>query len=127
MPFVRISLPQELTDAQVAAVSDAVHAALVDKFNVPPDDRFQLVTRHTGEELICTPEYLGIRHGPRVAFIQATVSEGRTVETKKALFMAIASSVEQAGGIPPADVIIHLVEVMKENWSFGNGIAQYAV
>lgn len=126
MPFVRISLSQTISDDQLAAVSDAVHASMVEKFNVPAADRFQVVTRHPQAELVCTPEYLGIRHGSRLAFIQITANEGRTVEMKKDLFLAIASSVAQAGAIPIADVIIHLVEVRKENWSFGNGLAQYA-
>ena len=126
MPFVRISLPADTSDAQLAAVSDAVHTSMVEAFNVPATDRFQVVTRHPPQELVCAPEYLGIAHSARVAFIQITANEGRTTEMKKALFARLAESVAQAGAIKPADVIIHLVEVKKENWSFGNGIAQYA-
>jgi phenylpyruvate tautomerase PptA (4-oxalocrotonate tautomerase family) len=126
MPLVRISLSHDVSDDQLSAISDAVHAALVQKFNVPAADRFQVVTRHPAAELICTPEYLGIKHGARIAFVQITANEGRTVEMKKDLYGAIASSIAEVGGIAAADVIINLVEVKKENWSFGNGIAQYA-
>jgi 4-oxalocrotonate tautomerase len=126
MPFVRISLSEDVSDAQLAGVSEAVHTALVEAFKVPAADRFQVVTRHPKGELICSPEYLGIQHGPRVAFVQITANEGRTLEMKKALYMAIATSVGRAATLPPADVIINLVEVNKENWSFGNGLAQYA-
>jgi len=75
---------------------------------------------------VCAPEYLDIVHGPKVVFIQITCNEGRTLEMKRALFARLASSIEAAAGVPRADVIINLVEVKKENWSFGNGIAQYA-
>jgi 4-oxalocrotonate tautomerase len=127
MPLVRISLRGELTDSQLGAVSDAVHDAMVQTFNVPAKDRFQVLTCHPPQELVCTPEYLDIAHGARVAFIQITCNEGRTLEMKKALFARLAASIEATGAVAAADVIVNLVEVKKENWSFGNGIAQYAV
>jgi len=127
MPFIRILLPQDVSDDHLSAISDSVHTALVQKFNVPAADRFQVVTRHPAAELVCTPEYLGIKHSARIAFVQITANEGRTVEMKKDLFAAIASSIAEVGGIAAADVIINLVEVKKENWSFGNGLAQYAI
>jgi 4-oxalocrotonate tautomerase len=126
MPFVRISLPQDISDDELIAVSSAVHTSMVQTFNVPNDDRFQVVTRHPPAELVCAREYLGIKHSPRIAFVQITCNEGRTVEMKKALFAELASSIHQAAAIAPADVIVSLVEVRKENWSFGNGVAQYA-
>jgi phenylpyruvate tautomerase PptA (4-oxalocrotonate tautomerase family) len=127
MPFVRVFVPQNLTDAQIEGISEAIHQSLVDEFKVPVADRFQAITRHSPEQLVCTPEYLGVKHGSQVAFIQVTDNEGRTVEMKKALFAAIASAIDKTGAIAAADVIITLLEVKKENWSFGNGIAQYAL
>jgi 4-oxalocrotonate tautomerase len=126
MPFVRISLRGDMTDKQLSDIADAVHDSMVQTFNVPAKDRFQVVTRHSPLELVCAPEYLDIAHGARVAFIQITCNQGRTVEMKKALFAMLASSVAAAGDMAAADVIVNLVEVAKENWSFGNGIAQYA-
>ena len=127
MPFVRISLPQQLADAQLGSISDAVHEAMVRTFNVPAKDRFQVLTRHAPHELVCTDEYLDIAHGPRVAFVQITCNEGRSVNMKKALYAQLAASIEAGGAIKAADVIVSLVEVKKENWSFGNGLAQYAL
>ena len=126
MPFVRVSLPHDLDERQVAAIGDAVHESMVQTFNVPPKDRFQVLTRHAPHELVCTDEYLDIAHGPRVAFVQITCNEGRSVNMKKALYAQLAASIEAGGAIKAADVIVSLVEVAKENWSFGNGVAQYA-
>jgi len=126
MPLVRISVPQHLDDKQLKHISDATHAAMVSTFNVPADDRFQALTRHAGAELVCTPQYLEIPHTGAVVFIQITCNEGRTVDMKKALFAKLASSIAGGGAVLPSDVIVSLVEVKKENWSFGNGIAQYA-
>ena len=58
--------------------------------------------------------------------IQITLNEGRTLEAKRALYQEIAGRLHTALGIRAEDVLINLVEVKKENWSFGNGIAQYA-
>lgn len=126
MPLVRISLPQTTPSAEIVAVSSAVHRALVETFNVPELDRFQIVHRHSPEELVCTPEYLGVNHlGPTV-FVQITCAPGRTLEMKKALYARIASDISLASKFSAADVIINLVESSRENWSFGAGIAQYS-
>jgi 4-oxalocrotonate tautomerase len=127
MPLVRAYLPTQLTVTQVQHLSNAIHEALVTTFNVPEADRFQVLTQLTPQALICSTEYLGIKHSDKVAFIQITCNEGRTVDMKKALYAHIANGIAQGLVIKAADVIISLVEVKKENWSFGDGIAQYAM
>jgi 4-oxalocrotonate tautomerase len=126
MPFVRISVTHNVSDHHLQHVAESTHRALVATFNVPEADRFQVLTRHAPGEFICTPEYLGIAHGASVTFIQITCNEGRTLDMKKALFGALSHSIAEGGAIKAADVIVSLVEVKKENWSFGNGLAQYA-
>lgn len=124
MPFVRISLPAG-TGRDGAALSDAVHQSLVETFNVPADDRFQVVEELAPGALVCTPSYLGIRH-ERPAFVQIVCSTGRSVAQKQALFRRMAELASAHAQWRPEDLVIHLVEVQKENWSFGNGLAQYA-
>jgi phenylpyruvate tautomerase PptA (4-oxalocrotonate tautomerase family) len=126
MPLVRIDTTQRLDARRRRAMGDAVHRALIDAIQVPPDDRFQVIVGHADVELHVTPAYLGIEHAPDVVLVQVTISIGRTVEQKKALFRKIADGVAEAGQVRPEDVIVNLVEVAKENWSFGNGEAQYA-
>jgi 4-oxalocrotonate tautomerase family enzyme len=58
--------------------------------------------------------------------IQITMNTGRTTEMKKALYKRIAELLNEELGIRKEDVLVNLVEVAKENWSFGNGEAQYA-
>jgi len=127
MPFVRISIPNDLVANDVAHISNAVHDAMVKTFNVPPADRFQVIDRQAPDELVCASEYLGIHHTGPVVMIQITCNEGRTLEMKKNLYESIALKISAGAAINAADVIINLVEVNKENWSFGNGVAQYAV
>lgn len=127
MPLVRISLPQHTTSPDVAAISTAVHNALVATFNVPEPDRFQAIHRHSQEELVCSPEFLGIKHSEHVVFVQISCSPGRSLDMKKALYAKIAFDVAHSSRFKVEDVIINLLETNRENWSFGLGVAQYAI
>lgn len=126
MPLVRISLIEGKSAEFRRKVGDVVHQAMVETINCPPQDRFQLITEHPKDNFLCAPEYLGIVHTDDLIVIQITLNEGRTVELKKALYLAIAEGLNKAVSIRIQDVFISLVEVKKENWSFGNGVAQYA-
>jgi 4-oxalocrotonate tautomerase len=126
MPLVRISLRQGQTSEFKREVGDAVHQALVETANVPPLDRFQIITEHDADGLIFDPEYLGIARTDGILIIQITLNQGRTVEIKKALFARIADLLHGRLGVRKEDVFVSLVEVARENWSFGNGEAQYA-
>jgi 4-oxalocrotonate tautomerase len=126
MPLVRIALRRGTTTAFRRALSDSVHRAMVETIKIPEQDRFQIITEHDEESLIYDPSYLGISRSDGVVLIQITLSAGRTLEVRKALFARIAELLREAPGISSEDVFINLVEVAKENWSFGNGVAQYA-
>jgi 4-oxalocrotonate tautomerase len=127
MPLVHVSLPHATLSADVHAVSTAVHNALVATFNVPEPDRFQAIHRHSQEELVCTPEFLGVKHSSHVVFVQISCSPGRSLDMKKALYAKIAADIAQTSSFKFEDVIINLLETQRENWSFGLGIAQYAL
>lgn len=126
MPLVRISLLEGKPAEYRKKIGDVVHQAMVDTINCPAEDRFQLITEHTRENFLYAPEYLGIPHTDDLIVIQITLNEGRTVELKKALYQAIAEGLLKTVSVSMQDVFINLVEVKKENWSFGKGIAQYA-
>lgn len=127
MPLVRISHVAGKTPAEVQALSQGVHQAMVETFNVPADDYFQVVTEHAAQAgLIGPASFLGIEHTPDLVFIQITCAEGRSLEQKKALYARIAELVSANAGVRKEDVVINLVEVKRENWSFGNGVAAYA-
>jgi phenylpyruvate tautomerase PptA (4-oxalocrotonate tautomerase family) len=126
MPLVRISVLKGKSRDYRRKVGNAVHQALVETIGVPEKDRFQVITDHWPDEFVYDPEYLGIRRSEDLVIIQATISSGRTLEMKRALFRRIAEKLGDAVGLRPEDVWINLVEVAKENWSFGNGLASYA-
>jgi 4-oxalocrotonate tautomerase len=126
MPLTRISLRKGKSPQYRKAILDNVYEAMRETFNVPEDDRFMVVTQHDADEFLYGAHYLGIDRSDDLVIIQLTVSNTRTVEQKKALFARIAARLAENPGIRPQDVFINLVEVVKENWSFGHGEAQYA-
>lgn len=125
MPLVRIDLSAGKSEAYRKSVGDVVYEAMLATMNVPVNDRFQIITEHPPAGLMIDPGYLGIARSPDCLIIQVTLSEGRTVDQKKAFYKAIADGLHDRLQIRREDVFISLVEVRKEDWSFGNGEAQY--
>jgi phenylpyruvate tautomerase PptA (4-oxalocrotonate tautomerase family) len=126
MPLVRISLVAGKPESYKRKISDAVHRALVETISIPAQDRFHIITEHANADFIYDPEYLNIHRTNDLVIIQITMSAGRTLELRKSLFKRMADLLHEEAGIRREDVFINLVETAKENWSFGNGIAQYA-
>jgi 4-oxalocrotonate tautomerase len=127
MPLVRIDHAAGKPAAFRAALSQGVHDAMQATFNVPPDDRFQILSEHApGAEIVRPASYIGIEYSDELTIIQITCNDTRSLDQKKALFAAIADNLAANPGLRREDVLVSLVEVKKENWSFGNGVAQYA-
>ncbi|WP_282296515.1 tautomerase family protein [Stenotrophomonas sp. PS02289] len=125
MPVVRIDLIKRDDPTLGRRIGEVVYAAMRETINVPDRDNFQLITEHDAAHFVFDNSYLSIERSDEMVFIHLTISEGRSVELKKALFQAIAEGVHEKTGLRKEDVFIYLVEVKKENWSFGNGVAQY--
>lgn len=125
MPLARIDRPAGKPPEYVRSVADVVYDAMVATLNAPKDDRFQVISEHTPNTLIIDPTYLGIQRSADALVIQLILNEGRTVEVKKSFYKAVVDGLQERIGLRREDVFITLVEVKKENWSFGNGIAQY--
>jgi 4-oxalocrotonate tautomerase len=126
MPLVRIDVANGIYGGRLASIGDAVYEAMRTTIDVPENDRFQIVAEHAPESLSINRTYLGIERTDGCILIQITLSEGRTVEQKRSFYKAIVDGLHQRLNVRPQDVFINLVEVKKENWSFGNGEAQYA-
>jgi phenylpyruvate tautomerase PptA (4-oxalocrotonate tautomerase family) len=125
MPFVRITLAEGLSAERLEALGAGVHRALVTVANAPADDRFQVIEEVPARSLVFTPSYLGIEHQGPVVVVQVFMNVGRTTEVKKALYAALADAVCVAAPVRREDVIVNLVEVPRENWSFGGGVMSY--
>ena len=125
MPLTRISLRGGKPAAYTQAIMDGIYAAMRETFEVPEDDRFMIVSEHEADQFVYGEHYLGIDRSPDLVIIQLTISNTRSIAQKKALYARIVDRLEENPGIRREDVFINLVEVAKENWSFGRGEAQY--
>jgi phenylpyruvate tautomerase PptA (4-oxalocrotonate tautomerase family) len=126
MPLARIDLVRGKPAEYRRTIGDVVYEAMVETLKAPKDDRFQLISEYAPENHIADENYLGIKRTADTVFIQLTLNAGRSVEQKKAFYKAVADGLHARLGLRREDVFINLVEVVKENWSFGNGEAQYA-
>ena len=127
MPLVRIDISADSSPDTLLLISDVIYDAMTTLAGVPVSDKFQIVTRHTPDELIYPAQgYLGIHYSRDIVFIQITWNAGRTVGVKIAFFDAVAEGIHLRTGRRKEDVWISLVDVNREDWSFGNGEMQYA-
>jgi 4-oxalocrotonate tautomerase len=126
MPLLHISMRAGKPEAYRQAIFDGLYRAMRETFDVPEDDQFMAITEHDPANFRYGASYLGVARSDDLVFIQITANNTRSVEQKKALYRRIAELLGDNPGIRPEDVFVSLVEVAKENWSLGNGIAQYA-
>jgi phenylpyruvate tautomerase PptA (4-oxalocrotonate tautomerase family) len=127
MPLVRIDVPQGKSAEYRRTISDVVCDTMINVLNVPKDNRFHVIAEHASTNLLIDPTYLGIHRSENAIIIQITLNEGRaTLELKKVYYKALVDGLHERLGLRRDDVVINLVEVKKENWSMGNGEAQYA-
>jgi 4-oxalocrotonate tautomerase len=125
MPLVRISLREGKSEQYRRALADGVHQAMIEAIDAPAQDRFQIITEHSPNDLIYDPSYLGIDRSDDIVVVQITLSAGRKPPQKAKLYRRIVELLAKNPGVRPQDVMINLVETAWENWSFGNGEAQY--
>lgn len=126
MPFVRIDLPVDTSASHRRAIGDAVQNALHAALDVPLEERFQVIAAHGPDGLVLDPRYLGIERSQAAIIVQVTLNRGRDAARKQAFFRAAVEALQREAGVRPSDVVISLVEVGREDWSFGDGQAQLA-
>jgi 4-oxalocrotonate tautomerase len=125
MPLVRIDLRAGKPPAYRRAIADSIHQALVETIGIPEGDRFQIIAEHPDDGMIVDPGYMGIQRSGDIVVVQVTLSAGRKPAQKRAFYAQAAKLLAHNPGLRPADLMISLVETTWENWSFGDGEAQY--
>jgi len=125
MPLLHISLRAGKPEGYRQAIFDSLYRAMRETLNVPEDDQFMTITEHDAANFRYGNAY-GVVRSADVVYIQITVFNTRTLEQKKALFRRIAELLGESPGIRPEDVFVNVLEAVKENWSVGHGLAQFA-
>lgn len=125
MPLVRIDIPDHLDVGLESRIGDLVYVAMLECLKVPADDKFQILSRHSAEQIVKPQSYLGIEYTDELIVIQITLNEGRKTDVKKSFYAKVADLLSGELNLRRENLLISLVEVNKENWSFGNGEMQY--
>jgi 4-oxalocrotonate tautomerase len=126
MPLVRISIPEGRDKDFATAVGEGIHDAMVATIDIPADDHFQVITEHDKSLLVADPHYLGINRSDGAILVQITLRRGRSDDKKRALYRTIVENLQARAGLRKEDVLVTLTENEPIDWSFGNGVAQYA-
>jgi 4-oxalocrotonate tautomerase len=125
MPLARVSLRRGKPASYRKAILEGLYQAMRETFNVPEGDRFMILTEHDEDDFVYDPNYLGIQRSDDLVYIQLTISNTRPTAQKQQLYRRIVAKLTASPGLRPEDIFINLVETLPENWSFGNGEAQY--
>jgi len=126
MPLLNISMRAGKSDGYRQAIFDGLYEAMRDTFNVPEDDQFMTISEYSEANFRYGASYLGVARSDDLLFIQISAMNSRTADQKKALYARIADLLAKDPGVRPEDVFVNILEGVKENWSLGNGLAQYA-
>jgi hypothetical protein len=124
MPLLRFDLVEGRTDAELKALLDAAHDAMVKAFGVPERDRYQIVHEHKASRMIVEDTGLDIPRTDKVVLLQMT-TRPRGRDKKEAFYRLLCEALESRCGIAASDVMISCVENTDEDWSFGHGRAQF--
>ncbi|WP_268800966.1 tautomerase family protein [Pseudomonas huanghezhanensis] len=124
MPLIRIDIVEGRSDDQIKTLLDTVHRAVVEAFEVPEGDRYQIVNEHRPSRLIVEDTGLGIPRTQDVVVISIT-SRPRTEASKTRFYQLLAQSLKEHCGIEPTDLMVSIVVNSDADWSFGHGRAQF--
>lgn len=124
MPLLKFDVIKGRTEAEISALLDAAHEAMVEAFAVPESDRYQSLTQHNPGELILRDTGQGYTRSDR-AVLLTVISRPRTKAQKQAFYSLLARRLKDACGLSPDDLMVSLVENSDEDWSFGRGRAEF--
>jgi hypothetical protein len=124
MPLLYVDLIEGRTPADIRAILDALHDAVVTAFEVPPRDRYQVVRTHPRHEMVALDTGLGIERTDALVVVHV-VSRRRAPDMKKRFFELAAANLEARAGLDAGDLIVSITENGDDDWSFGHGRAQF--
>lgn len=122
MPFSRLSLLKGKPPAYLNALSDSLHRALVESFEVPSTDRFQAIHQHEPGELIFDRHYLGGPRSDNFVLICITAGRLRSPTVKAAFYQRLVALLAENPGVRPEDVMVIITTTLADEWSFGSGV-----
>jgi len=128
MPFARISLLAGKSPAYLTAISDSLHAAMVECFEVPAKDRFHVIHQHQPGELVFDRDFLGGPRSDDYVLFDIRIGKPRSGAVKERFYRRLVERLAEAPGLRPEDVmvVLTLTSSHMEDWSFAGGVSATA-
>ncbi|MFJ2426726.1 tautomerase family protein [Pseudomonas sp. NPDC087804] len=124
MPMLKVDIIKGRSNEEVHLLLDTIHGAMVEAFQVPDRDRYQILNEHEPSHMIIQDTGLGFERSADVVVITA-VSRPRSQEMKTRFYALLAERLKDNCGIEPNDLMVSIVINDDEDWSFGFGRAQF--
>src|SRR5260370_18727419 len=124
MPLMRFDLVGGRTPYELKVLLDAAHRAMVDSFDVPERDRYQIVHEHPERHLIVEDTGLDIPR-TRARVVVSVTSRPRSTQEKEKFYAQLCTHLKASCGIDPSDVMVSIIVNSDTDWSFGLGRAQF--
>jgi phenylpyruvate tautomerase PptA (4-oxalocrotonate tautomerase family) len=124
MPLLNIHIVKGRTANDVAKLQQVIHEAMVEAFQVPVRDRYQIVTEHEASHLVMEDTGLGFERSDQRVLIHMT-TRPRSQEMKQAFYELVTRGLAECCGVAPQDVMFSVTENSDADWSFGFGKAQF--
>jgi phenylpyruvate tautomerase PptA (4-oxalocrotonate tautomerase family) len=124
MPMLNFTVLRGRSREEIRQLLDSAHAAVVEAFEVPERDRYQIVDVREPEHVIALDTGLGFERSDKLVIIQVT-SRRRTDAQKQRFYELLAENLHRDCGLDAKDLIVSITENGDADWTFGEGRAQF--
>lgn len=124
MPLLNIHLVNGRSADERALILQVIHETMVEAFEVPVRDRYQIVHEHDADSFIMEDTGFAFERTKRRVLIHMT-TRPRSHTMKQRFYALVVDGLRTRCGIDPEDVMIFCVENSDADWSFGQGNAQF--
>ena len=124
MPLLRFDVIEGRSEEELKTLLDTAHDAMVEAFDVPERDRYQIVHTHKAHVMVIHYTGLGFERSKDIVLICVTCKT-RTEVKKQRLYQLLAERLQANCGLAPTDLMVSIVENDAADWSFGLGEAQF--
>lgn len=124
MPLIKIDMLKGRPKEEIKSILDISYRVMLETFEAPDGDRYQIVNQHEDYEMQILDTGLGVERSDQV-IVFTLVTRPRTETQKTNFYKQLVTALNTQLGIRTEDIMISLVENTDSDWSFFNGKAQF--
>ena len=123
MPLITINITEGMIEESIDHLQKTIHACFVRAWGIPENGGFYVINEYKKSRMRINRSMWGIQRSDQPPLLLQITSSPRSKELKIKLFRVLAEELEKQG-IRKEDLFISISPTQREDWSFGNGIAQ---